>query len=108
LSAKRHFDEAFGDDLELMVEVPYFSYKLNHDSMVESPQRLYHGNLLEQAKELFPDIQEEIITHIIKDSNHSIDLVLESLKNKKEFKKNVKDPIEIVDTQNQNLSIKNC
>ena len=60
MSAKRNFDDAFGEELELMVEVPCFSYKLNHDSMNKAPTKLYHGNLLEQAKELFPDIQEEV------------------------------------------------
>jgi len=108
MSAKRHFDEAFGDDSELMVEVPYFSYKLNHDSMAEAPRKLYSGNLLEQYKELFPDIQEEVITHIIKDSSNSIDIVLENLKSKNTFKETKKNSIEIVDIQGQNLSAKNC
>jgi hypothetical protein len=30
MSAKRDFAEAFGDDMDLMIDAPYFPYKMNH------------------------------------------------------------------------------
>lgn len=77
---KRNFEEAFEDCDELMVDLPYFSYKLSHTED-QTLQFKSYGNLCDQIKELFPELEEDVIMKIIRDGNYSLETIMEQLKN---------------------------
>lgn len=59
MSGKRTFEDVFGDDTELIYDLPCEPFKYHKSNNCELVKNKEH--LMRKAKGLFPDIDEEVI-----------------------------------------------
>lgn len=77
MSAKRNFEDTFGDDMDLMVDTPYFPYKMNH--LQDHPAHKSYPNLLKDLKMLCPGQDEENLRMVVKEGGDNLESILSNL-----------------------------